>query len=564
MGFSQPVDIGNRACQHVGSQRIVTLADDTTSAGEISQCYDGLRRAELRRNVWTFSVRKAVLYPINTPVTSLPIGTATAGSYAMWNGNTVYTPGTIVQASDGLLYQCLVQNQNNNPAGGAWPNEWQLLGSPTQGDVQQNLPTMQLSAPAWSATAVYAFGAIVSAANPLSPQQALTLWQSTTNNNSGQTPGAAGVTAWEEYFGSTCVQPYDEAVAYFVGDLVYQQEGNALSVYMSLENSNSADPGVPSPWNSTTTYSQGMVVQDSAGYFWMSNISNNAGNQPGVYGFWSSTPTYTENALVIGSDNYLYQSLIASNNNINPSGNAHPTDWLQLGYPGSWPMWNTNTTYAKGAIVAGSDGNLYQSCQGSNTGNQPVGSTYNPNTPSTNWWSGIRLPVPWIANFGTSTANSAWLSLDAGVTPLNVAYPLGTGPSIQTMNKNLFKLPAGYLRKAPQDPKQGDVSFLGAPTRRMPEDWEINGEYIVSSSPFPIIFRFVADVTNVAKMDDMFCEGLGARIGFEICERVTQSSVKKADCAKAYSQFMGEARIVNAIEQGTEQPPEDDFITCRI
>ena len=73
----------------------------------------------------------------------------------------------------------------------------------------------------------------------------------------------------------------------------------------------------------------------------------------------------------------------------------------------------------------------------------------------------------------------------------------------------------------------------------------------------------MADVVNVPKFDDLFCEGLAARIGLEICPKVTQSEAKVATIAGKYKVFMGEARIVNAIEIGSEEPPEDDWVTAR-
>jgi len=64
-------------------------------------------------------------------------------------------------------------------------------------------------------------------------------------------------------------------------------------------------------------------------------------------------------------------------------------------------------------------------------------------------------------------------------------------------------------------------------------------------------------------MHAMFCEGLGARLALEVCETLTQSSAKLATIAKEYQTFMSEERLVNAIEIGAEEPPEDDWVTCR-
>ena len=79
-----------------------------------------------------------------------------------------------------------------------------------------------------------------------------------------------------------------------------------------------------------------------------------------------------------------------------------------------------------------------------------------------------------------------------------------------------------------------------------------------------IIHRFVADVHDVRRMDAMFCEGLACRIAMGVCETLTQSVSKLGAISTLYKQFMTEARIVNGIETGSEEPPEDDYIACRV
>lgn len=510
--FTKPEDIGNRALQHCGASRIVTLQDNDKGAAEISQCYDGLRRAELRRNLWTFSVKKAVLYPINTPVTGAPIGSTTTST-----GGLAGTQAT-------LLY----------------------------------------AAAQWSATKTYPFGWIVAHNGGT--------WVCVDDGSLNAEPGASGVTDWTTFFGSMCVNPWfnpstvgqpgtniaNQFSGYFVGDLVYVGE----QVFVSLENTNTQNPLTPSVWSNIAVYNQGTVVQDAQGFMWQSVFSNNLNLQPGVYGMWSSTPTYVAGALVIGSNGMLYSSIAAGNTNHDPT--ATVGFWTLLGAPGSWPIWEAAVTYAKGEFVMGNDNHVYQSVQGSNANNQPVGSVYNPNTPATNWWVDTGIIAPWIANFQGGACNSAWLGLDGELEPLNINYPIGTGPSIQTQNKNIFLLPNGYLRRAPQDPKAGSVSFLGAPTGRMYDDWEYNGKFIISQSPWPIIFRFGADIVQVNEMDDMYCEALGARIASEVCETLTQSTQKLGAISTAYKKFVDEARTVNGIEQGATEPDEDDYITCRI
>jgi hypothetical protein len=47
-------------------KRITAFTDDSKAASAVSFCYDKLREAELRRNVWVFSIRKAALRPVDT------------------------------------------------------------------------------------------------------------------------------------------------------------------------------------------------------------------------------------------------------------------------------------------------------------------------------------------------------------------------------------------------------------------------------------------------------------------------------------------------------------------
>ncbi len=107
------------------------------------------------------------------------------------------------------------------------------------------------------------------------------------------------------------------------------------------------------------------------------------------------------------------------------------------------------------------------------------------------------------------------------------------------------------------------MSYLGAPTSLLYLDWNFEGAYITSEQVDPIMLRFAADVVDVATMDAMFCEGLAARIGLEVCQPLTQSSDLLKTIASEYDKFMNEARLVNAIMVGAEQPPLDDYLACR-
>lgn len=169
--------------------------------------------------------------------------------------------------------------------------------------------------------------------------------------------------------------------------------------------------------------------------------------------------------------------------------------------------------------------------------------------------SGLSVYCSLLNNNDTTPPSSSWLDvgLIADVTePLNILYPIGAGPASQSGTLNLYRLPSFYMRKAPLGGDQYP-------------SWRLEGEYILDhgSSGGVIIFRFVTDMTKVDRFDTMFIEGLAARIAFEICEEVTQSTDKQRACGAAYKTFMGEARTVNSIETGPDEPPEDDYIKCR-
>ncbi len=150
-----------------------------------------------------------------------------------------------------------------------------------------------------------------------------------------------------------------------------------------------------------------------------------------------------------------------------------------------------------------------------------------------------------------------------GLAPLDFVYPIGAGPSSQSATRNFYRFPNNFLSKAPQDPKAGSSSTIGAPSGLSYPDWQFEDGGFTTREVNPIIFHFVADFTDVSRMNAMFCEGLGARIALSVVEILTQSSAKHQQIKQDYEKFMTEARIKNAILVGAEEPPEDDYITCR-
>lgn len=423
MPFLDSLDIANRALQHLGAIQIASITEDSKNNIEMSNVYDKVRRAELRRNVWRFATRKAILYPVD-------------------------------------------------------------------------VNTCSLVAPAWSSSVTYLYGSIVVDTNGIR-------WISLTPENINNSPGGNN-TAWECYYGSLTVEPWVSTQSYYVGDLVYIITGPAsYVVYMSRANANTTSPAIATPWSATTTYFEDQIVQYT-GVQWRSLIPLNLNNTPAVPPtVWNPATTYTTAQTVTGSDNYIYSSI--GNGNLNFDPTLTTGFWTNTGVAAAW--------------------NTYPASASNN--------------------------IQWLPLVGMKLAN------------LNQSYPIGFGPTSQVYTQNVYRLPSGYLRQAPDDPKAGSIGFLGAPSGLQYQDYVFEGNYLLSSRNGPLLFRFVADIYNVSQMDDMFCEGLACRMAAEACETITNSTSKLQTIASAYKTFMGEARLVNGIETGPTEPPEDEYISVR-
>lgn len=479
MSFMDSLDIANRALFHLGATRIQSPSEDSKNNTTMAFLYDKLRPAELRRNVWRFATRRAVMRPVD-PTTLKLVPSA-------WNSTTLYLPGAIVADANNVFWQSTqAENLGNIPG---FSTSWFQYFGPLTATLFASVTNYT----AWSSGTTYALGAQVSY-NGIA-------YQSTTNANLNNIPNAPSSSFW---FAITVLSPQQQG--FYAGELVYLPTGTpgGYQVYMSLVNGNSNVPSIATAWSSTTQYTPDQCVS------------------------------------YLGAQ---YRNLLTFNQNITPA--ASPANW------------SASTTYALGNAVTGSDHIQYTSNAGGNFNNNPV-------TDGGINWTSTGIVSAWSSSPTLTVADIGWLPLNVTLTNLTFVYPIGSGPSTDAATRNVFHLPAHFMREAPQDPKRGSVSFLGAPSGLMYTDWEFEGDFMVSRDAEPIVFRFVADVYQVSAMDQMFCEGLAARMAYEACEDLTQSIGKQQACAQAYKTFMGDARTVNGIETGATEPPEDDYITCRV
>lgn len=118
---------------------------------------------------------------------------------------------------------------------------------------------------------------------------------------------------------------------------------------------------------------------------------------------------------------------------------------------------------------------------------------------------------------------------------------------------NAFTLPSDFLRLLPPYPEDNLNST----------DWQIEGKKILTDDDAPIYIRYIYNVTDPNEMDALFLDMLSIKLAYDICEEITQSNTKKASLLEDYKDALSEARRINAIENISAKPPEDEWITVR-
>lgn len=123
----------------------------------------------------------------------------------------------------------------------------------------------------------------------------------------------------------------------------------------------------------------------------------------------------------------------------------------------------------------------------------------------------------------------------------------GTGPLFD--DTNYFTLPSDFVRLLPPN----DYNL----------DWKIEGKRIATSDGAPLNIRYIYAVTDPNEMDSLFREVLACNIAAEICERLTQSNTKLQLIRDDRKRLLAEARRTNAIENISQELPEDDWVAVR-
>lgn len=239
--------------------------------------------------------------------------------------------------------------------------------------------------------------------------------------------------------------------------------------------------------------------------------------------------------------------------------------------------YSAGTTYGAGDVAADSTGFLWLSTKGTNLAKTPGSESGNPFwVPyfGPTWaqaWSSANAYIPgdvvWV-----STAAYLAIATSTNQTPPNATYwqpiagatvassvilsPIGYKPDALVANiRNIYRMPANFLRMAPQDPKAAAGARLNETAGMAYNDWEIEEPFLFTTDTDPFVMRFVADQTDVATMHPLFNEVWAARMAIELAEPLTQSPEKIQIAASLYGRYTDAAQLVNAIEAGTTEAP---------
>lgn len=125
-----------------------------------------------------------------------------------------------------------------------------------------------------------------------------------------------------------------------------------------------------------------------------------------------------------------------------------------------------------------------------------------------------------------------------------------------------FPLPTDYLGLV----QLNDVFLRGSKRKGA---WSVerasddSGLVLLTDLPAPLKVRYVARIENSGQFHPLFCGLLAAKLAYEACEAVTQSSSKKADAANGYKVALMEAARVDAIELPPDELPWGSWLESR-
>lgn len=369
----------------------------------------------------------------------------------------------------------------------------------------------------------------------------------------------------------------------------------------------------PPTWSSASTYSLGHVVVDSLGNWWQSKISTNTAQLPntknGIYTSSSWQPFFGSDALqpfVAPSASSLTAPSAPTLSAVTSGALGARTVYVKITYTGtdgeSLVSSESMLDLLSGEVVrvtspAASTGATGYNVYASDTASNEVLQTSTPTTIGVAWTEsvtgltpyGAQPPVSQAATFfagdltflpstgavylslyndnSDTPPTTQWVAVSGTYAPLQILYPIGAGPRTDPNTRNVYRLPRGYLLRAPTDPRRtATPAYLGASVGNYHEDWVFEGNYIISAQAGPLMLRYVADFLDVPSMDAAFCEMVAAKMAEDLSPRLLAADAINAgmnSARRAYKLAARRAAGVNAIEVASMDPEFHDFVACR-
>lgn len=125
-----------------------------------------------------------------------------------------------------------------------------------------------------------------------------------------------------------------------------------------------------------------------------------------------------------------------------------------------------------------------------------------------------------------------------------------------------FQLPGDFIRLI----EGGDLSSvvdLSDYRGRIGAQYSIEGRRILSNLSAPLAIRYISRITDTTLFTPSFDMALAAKLAFQTCEKITQSTTKQETCRATYKEAIRDAAIAQALELPSEAIGDDTWIMAR-
>lgn len=93
--------------------------------------------------------------------------------------------------------------------------------------------------------------------------------------------------------------------------------------------------------------------------------------------------------------------------------------------------------------------------------------------------------------------------------------------------------------------------------------WRLEGGQILTDEAAPLRIRYVADLADAGELDDTLAQALALKLAATACYRLTRDGALAQALEKRFTDYLAEARSVDAQEGTPDEPAESLFILDR-